>query len=151
MAKLGGLGTSFVFGMAAGAIGLYLLEHLKNVQFGAQLAPPTAPAVLSHVAYSNVGILPGNELPLFDYMDDSAPRGNSNVWDRRTTVYRNDGVLYNTIGRPIFSDGTTDWDPNKGLKPSGAYTNGLEDGPRPRQEHIGGDFPASLSSGRYPY
>ena len=146
MAKGGGF-MWLLGGIVIGAGGLYLMEHLKSLNISAQVTPP----VQSHVSYANVGMLPGNELPLFDYMDDSAPRGTSNVWDRRTTVYRNDGVLYNTIGRPVIYDGTTDWDPNKHLNIAGAYGSGLEDGPRPRQEHYGGDFPASLSSGNYPY
>ena len=146
----GGVGTGFLVGALVGAGALYLIEHLKNFSIGGSLQPTPA-SVQSKVAYANVGMLPGNELPFWDYEDDSAPRGNSNVWDRRTTVYRNDGVLYNTVGMPVFHDGTTDWDPNERLNIAGAYTNGLEDGPRPRQEHIGGDFPASLSSGHYPY
>ena len=149
MAKGFGL-NGFLVGALVGAGALYLLEHLKNFQIGGSLQPTPA-SIQSHVAYSNVGILPGNELPFYDALDDSAPRGNSNVWDRRTTVYRNDGVLYNTVAMPVFYDGTTDFHPETFLKPSGAYTNGLEDGPRPRLEHIGGDFPASLSSGHYPY
>lgn len=149
MAKTGGSFMWLLGGIVLGAGGLYLMEHLKSFNISAQVQPP-APAQ-SHVSYAQVGVLAGNELPLFDYMDDSAPRGTSNVWDRRTTVYRNDGVLYNTVGHPIIYDGTTDWDPNKHLNIAGAYTMGLEDGPRPRQEHYGGDFPASLSSGNYPY
>lgn len=146
MAKGGGF-MWLLGGIVLGAGGLYLMEHLKSLNISAQVQPP----VQSSVSYANVGILPGNELPMFDYMDDSAPRGTSEVWDRRTTVYRNDGVLYNTVGRPIIYDGTTDFDINRDLKVAGAYTMGLEDGPRPRQEHYGGDFPASLNSPNYPY
>lgn len=151
MAKGGGNLTWLLAGAVIGAGGLYLLEHLKSFNISGQIAPPSPAATMSHVSYANVGMLPGNELPLFDYMDDSAPRGTSDVWDRRTTVYRNDGVLYNTVGAPVLYDGTTDWDPNKGLSMAGAYTNGLEDGPRPRQEHYGGAFPGSLQSTNYPF
>lgn len=149
MAKMGGALTWLLGGAVLGAGALYLFEHLKSFNISGQIAPPATKQ--ANVSYANVGILPGNELPLFDYMDDSAPRGTSNVWDRRTTVYRNDGVLYNTVGAPIFYDGTTDWDANKSLTFAGAYTNGLEDGPRPRQEHAGGAFPGSLQSTNYPF
>ncbi len=143
-----GIGLNgILIGAALGAGALYLIEHLKSFSVSGSLAPPmvgTGPAMV----HSNVGILPGNELPFYDYEDDTYVT--SPVWDRRTTVYRNDSILYNTTG-PVFGDGTTSFHPEVSLNVAGAYTNGLEDGPRPRQEHYGGDFPASLQSGNYPY
>jgi hypothetical protein len=138
---LGGL-NGILIGAALGAGLLYAVEHLKSFSISGSIAPPIAsgPAM----AHANVGILPGNELPFYDYEDDSYV--GSNVWDRRTTVYRNDGVLYNTTG-PVFTDGTTSFHPEKRLNLAGAYGNDLEDGPRPRQEHAGGNFPQCLQTG----
>lgn len=98
----------------------------------------------ANVARANVGYLPGDRLPFNDYLDDRYIT--SEVWDRRTSVYRNDGVLYNTIGA-IFTEPTTEFHPEKRLGIAGAYGNGLEDGPRPRQQHIGGNYPACLLTG----
>ena len=115
----------------------------KLFSVSGSLAPPvvgSGPALV----HSNVGILPGNELPFYDYEDDTYVT--SPVWDRRTTVYRNDGVLYNTVG-PVFSDGTTSFHPERRLNLAGAYGNDLEDGPRTRQEHAGGSYPECLKIG----
>jgi len=93
---------------------------------------------------SNVGYLPGDRLPFNDYLDDRWIQ--SEVWDRRTSVYRNDGVLYNTIGA-IFTEPTTEFHPEKRLGIAGAYSSGLEDGPRTRQQHAGGNYPHCLATG----
>lgn len=95
-------------------------------------------------ARANVGYLPGDRLPFNDYLDDRYIT--SEVWDRRTSVYRNDGVLYNTIGA-IFTEPTTEFHPERRLGIAGAYGNGLEDGPRPRQQHAGGTYPSCLHTG----
>lgn len=95
-------------------------------------------------ARANVGYLPGDRLAFNDYLDDRWIT--SEVWDRRTSVYKNDGVIYNTVGA-VFTEPTTDFHPEKRLGIAGAYGNGLEDGPRPRQQHQGGNFPQCLMSG----
>jgi hypothetical protein len=93
---------------------------------------------------ANVGYLPGDRLPFNDYLDDRWI--GSEVWDRRTSVYKNDGVLYNTVGA-VFTEPTTEFHPERRLGIAGAYTSGLEDGPRPRQQHAGGHFPQCLLTG----
>lgn len=95
-------------------------------------------------ARANVGYLPGDRLAFNDYLDDRWIT--SEVWDRRTSVYRNDGVLYNTVGA-VFTEPTTDFHPERRLGIAGAYGNGLEDSARPRQQHAGGNYPMCLGTG----
>lgn len=147
MAKGFGLGGGFLYGIIAGAVGLYLIEHLKGFSGSISISNPGASQVAggtksTGTSASYVGILPGNELPFFDDLDDSYVT--SEVWDRRTSNYRNDGVIYNTVGRGgsgLMLDGTSGWDPNKGLNVAGAYTVGLEQDERTRQQHTGGIYP----------
>lgn len=95
-------------------------------------------------ARANVGYLPGDRLAFNDYLDDRWIT--SEVWDRRTSVYKNDGVIYNTVGA-VFTEPTTDFHPEKRLGIAGAYGSGTEDSPRPRQQHIGGNYPMCLGTG----
>lgn len=138
-----GLGGGFLVGAVVGAIGLYLLEHMRGFSGSISISNPgaTGGTKSTGMAQSFVGILPGNELPFFDDLDDSYVT--SEVWDRRTSNYRNDGVIYNTVGRGgsgLMLDGTSGWDPNKGLNIAGAYSNLLES-ERTRQQHAGGNYP----------
>lgn len=104
----------------------------------------TGSGAFAGAARANVGYLPGDRLGFNDYLDDRWIT--SEVWDRRTSVYRNDGVIYNTVGA-VFTEPTTDFHPERRLGIAGAYGNGLEDGPRPRQQHAGGNYPSCLMSG----
>lgn len=144
MAKSFG-GGGFLIGVLAGAAGLYLIEHLRGLSFSVS-NPQAQPLPEMHSkstgTASYVGILPGNELPFYDDLDDGY--NVSEVWDRRTSVYRNDGVIYNTVprgGSGLMLDGTSGWDPNKGLQIAGAYGNSLERDERTRLQHAGGGYP----------
>lgn len=151
MAKGFGLGGGFLWGLVAGAAGLYLIEHLKGFSGSISISNPGAQGLTPRAdkgtgTASYVGILPGNELPFYDDLDDSYVT--SEVWDRRTSQYRNDGVLYNTVGRGgsgLMLDGTSGFDPNKGLNVAGAYGNSLERDERTRQQHAGGNYPECKS------
>lgn len=142
----------FIGGIAVGALALYLYNNYSAPKM---MAPPasqpkagSADTSVGTGTASYVGILPGNELPFFDDLEDNYVT--SEVWDRRTSVYRNDGVIYNTVGRGgsgLMLDGTSGWDANKGLNVAGAYGNSLERDERTRQQHAGGSYPECKAIG----
>ena len=77
-----------------------------------------------------------NAYPAFGYDYGTDVYNNSEVWDIRDRIFKNDNVLYNKTPH-IALKPSTDWDPaNVPLKFIGSYTACSDDSPRPRLEHF---------------